>query len=143
VFPFSHSRFVASLPTARESGIRTDGRTTARSLRLLHNCSDCYRLERKLPGGSTSHWEIAPFHGALQSWHTQSELVTSPAQNDELALADCDTQRTARIVKHLWLLGNDLAIFPNVNRCSVHARHFPGTTCGAPHPATDAGSKTF
>jgi hypothetical protein len=32
--------------------------------RYLHDCSDCYRLERKLPGGSVSHWVIAPFHGA-------------------------------------------------------------------------------
>jgi hypothetical protein len=30
----------------------------------LHDCSDCYRLERQLPGGATPHWEIAPFHGA-------------------------------------------------------------------------------
>jgi hypothetical protein len=35
-------------------------------LRHLHDCSDCYRLERKLPGGSVSHWVIAPFHGALR-----------------------------------------------------------------------------
>jgi Integrase core domain len=34
------------------------------SIRYLHDCSDCYRLERKLPGGSVSHWVIAPFHGA-------------------------------------------------------------------------------
>jgi hypothetical protein len=28
---------------------------------------DCYRLERKLPGGFSklSHWSSAPFHGAL------------------------------------------------------------------------------
>lgn len=24
-------------------------------LRYLHGCSDCYRLERKLPGGTASH----------------------------------------------------------------------------------------
>ena len=27
-----------------------------------------YRPERKLPGGSISHWEIAPLHGARSSW---------------------------------------------------------------------------
>ena len=32
----------------------------------LHDCSDCYRRSDSLPGGSTSHWEIAPFHGAHQ-----------------------------------------------------------------------------
>ena len=36
------------------------------SIRYLHDCSDCYRLERQLPGGSVSHWVIAPFHGALR-----------------------------------------------------------------------------
>src|SRR5450759_2137326 len=38
-----------------------------RSLRYLHDRSDYYRPERTLPGGSTPHWEIAPFHGARQS----------------------------------------------------------------------------
>jgi hypothetical protein len=33
--------------------------------RHLHDCSDCYRLERKLPGGSVSHWVIAPCTGQL------------------------------------------------------------------------------
>src|SRR5580658_1379275 len=45
--------------------------------------------------------------------------------------------------RQLRLLGNDLAILQKVNRCSVHARHFPRRPCGAPHTATDAGSKTF
>ena len=29
--------------------------------------SDCFRLERQLPGGVRTRWEIAPFHGAPQS----------------------------------------------------------------------------
>ena len=33
-------------------------------LRHLHNCSDCFRLERELPGGIRTHWRTAPFHGA-------------------------------------------------------------------------------
>jgi hypothetical protein len=66
-------------------------------LRYLHDCSDCYRLERQLPGGSDPRWKTVPLHGALnqsltaltnalpwltkaQSWHTQSELVTFLAQ---------------------------------------------------------------
>lgn len=28
-------------------------------LRLLHDCSDCFRLEQKLPGGTLTHWENA------------------------------------------------------------------------------------
>jgi hypothetical protein len=33
--------------------------------RSLCDCSDCYRLERKLPGGIRTHWKAAPLHGAL------------------------------------------------------------------------------
>jgi hypothetical protein len=75
-----------------------------------------------------------------QSWHTQSELVTSPTQ---LTLVDCDAPRTVTLVKHLRLLGHDLAVFPNVNRCSVHTSHFSRSTGGTPHPTTDTGSKAL
>lgn len=34
-------------------------------LRHLHDCSDCYRLERPLPGGSDPRWKTVPLHGAL------------------------------------------------------------------------------
>ena len=30
-------------------------------LRYLHDCSGCFRLEQKLPGGACTHWEIAAF----------------------------------------------------------------------------------
>jgi hypothetical protein len=33
-------------------------------LRYLHDCSSCYRLERKLPGGVRTRWKTAPLHGA-------------------------------------------------------------------------------
>jgi hypothetical protein len=32
----------------------------------LSNCSDCYRLERQLPGGVRTHWKTVPWHGAPQ-----------------------------------------------------------------------------
>jgi hypothetical protein len=32
--------------------------------RYLHDCSDCYRLERKLPGGICTRWKTVPLHGA-------------------------------------------------------------------------------
>jgi hypothetical protein len=38
-------------------------------------------IREYLPGESASHWEIAPSHGAPQSWHTQFELVTNLAQH--------------------------------------------------------------
>jgi hypothetical protein len=31
----------------------------------LHDCSDCFRLER-LPGGIFTHWKAPPLHGARQ-----------------------------------------------------------------------------
>jgi hypothetical protein len=34
-------------------------------LRYLHDCSDCFRLER-LPGGACTHWKAPPLHGARQ-----------------------------------------------------------------------------
>src|ERR1700724_472332 len=34
-------------------------------LRYLHDCSDCFRLER-LPGGVCTHWKAPPLHGASQ-----------------------------------------------------------------------------
>jgi hypothetical protein len=30
----------------------------------FHDCSSCYRQERKFPGGIRTHWKIAPLHGA-------------------------------------------------------------------------------
>src|ERR1700733_5176340 len=44
---------------------------------------------------------------------------------------------------HLWLLGHDLAVFPNVNRRSVHTRHFSGSTGRAPHSTADTGGKAL
>jgi hypothetical protein len=44
-----------------------------RSLRYLHDHSDCYRLERQLPGGSIPHWESARFHGARESRLAQNK----------------------------------------------------------------------
>src|ERR1019366_4314791 len=35
-------------------------------LRYLHDCSDCFRLER-LPGGVCTHWKAPPCHGAHSS----------------------------------------------------------------------------
>ena len=35
-------------------------------LRYLHGNEDCFRLYRKLPGGSLTHWETPPLHGARQ-----------------------------------------------------------------------------
>src|SRR6266851_7820346 len=44
-------------------------------LRYLHDCSDCFRLER-LPGGACTHWKAPPFHGARQ----ERSLVFAPGR---------------------------------------------------------------
>ena len=75
-----------------------------------------------------------------QSWHTQSELVAPPSQ---LALVNRDAPRSLTLVKHLWFLGHNLAVFPNANRCSVHTSHFSRSTCGTLHPTTDTGCKAL
>src|SRR5258706_7444110 len=36
-------------------------------LRYLHDCSDCFRLER-LPGGACTPWKAPPLHGAHPSY---------------------------------------------------------------------------
>ena len=35
--------------------------------RYLHGCSDCYRLERKLPGGICTRWKTVHWHGAHET----------------------------------------------------------------------------
>ena len=37
----------------------------APALAVMHDCSDCFRLER-LPGGPCTHWKPPPCHGAHQ-----------------------------------------------------------------------------
>jgi hypothetical protein len=53
-------------PVGSRGHLRDPFHRRLQPFRHLHDCSDCYRLERKLPGGSVSHWVIAPFHGALR-----------------------------------------------------------------------------
>jgi hypothetical protein len=81
-----------------------------------------------------------PRHITAQLRHTQSEWVTFRAQS--IGLVDRDATRSS-LFKHLWLLGHNLSVFPNVDRRSVHARHFSGSTGGTPHSTTDTGSKAL
>ncbi|PIW44203.1 MAG: hypothetical protein COW18_13565, partial [Zetaproteobacteria bacterium CG12_big_fil_rev_8_21_14_0_65_54_13] len=48
--------------------------------RYLHDCSDCFRLEQKLPGGIFTHWDIAAFprrtpQAAIRSSAVWSRLI--------------------------------------------------------------------
>jgi hypothetical protein len=42
-------------------------------LRYLHDCSDCFRLER-LPGGVCTHWKAPPLHGARHLRTLRAEI---------------------------------------------------------------------
>src|SRR5580692_2291052 len=48
--------------------------------RYLHGCSDCYRLERKLPGGIRTRWKTVHWHGA----HETHVGVQTPDKKGEL-----------------------------------------------------------
>src|SRR3979411_1242642 len=56
------------------------GNRRLQPLRSLHDCSDCFRLER-LPGGACTHWKAPPCHGARQqrkSPRSLDHLATIP-----------------------------------------------------------------
>jgi hypothetical protein len=52
-----------SLTTPGRPNARDDAPRRVQPLRYLHDCSDCFRLER-LPGGACTHWKAPPLHGA-------------------------------------------------------------------------------
>jgi len=56
-----HSRWACLLA---ESPKVTSLHRRLQPLRYLHDCSDCYRPERQLPGGVRTHWKTVPSHGA-------------------------------------------------------------------------------
>jgi hypothetical protein len=47
----------------------------------LCGCSDCYRLERQLPGGIRTHWDAVPFHGArgVEMWRGGGRSISTVA----------------------------------------------------------------
>src|SRR5712671_101398 len=68
----AHRPFRGLLSVHSRCGLHTRAVTNSRHanrrlqpLRYLHDCSDCFRLER-LPGGTCTHWKAPPFHGARQ-----------------------------------------------------------------------------
>src|SRR6202022_666127 len=55
-------------------------------LRYLHDCSDCFRLER-LPGGIFTHWKAPPLHGAHPERTSDLSSATDRAGD---ALGQCE-----------------------------------------------------
>jgi len=66
--PFSRpaQRSLALRPARSPSPLKDPLHRRLQPLRYLHDCSDCFRLERQLPGGIRTRWKTAPFHGALK-----------------------------------------------------------------------------
>src|ERR1022692_4425010 len=65
----AHCPFRGLLSVHSRYGLHTRAVTNSRHanrwlqpLRCLHDCSDCFRLER-LPGGVRTHWKAPPLHG--------------------------------------------------------------------------------
>src|SRR5205814_9659323 len=65
-----HSRCGLHTRTVTNSGHVNRRLQPLRYLRYLHDCSDCFRLER-LPDGICTHWKTPPLHGA----HPQRTLA--------------------------------------------------------------------
>jgi hypothetical protein len=66
----AHCPFRGLLGVHSRCGLHTRAVTNLRHanrrlqpLRYLHDCSDCFRLER-LPGRACTHWKAPPLHGA-------------------------------------------------------------------------------
>src|SRR5258706_1992101 len=69
----AHCPFRGLLGVHSRCGLHTRAVTNLRHanrrlqpLRYLHDCSDCFRLER-LPGGACTHWQAPPLHCAHPS----------------------------------------------------------------------------
>ncbi|KFB68811.1 MAG: hypothetical protein CAPSK01_001666 [Candidatus Accumulibacter vicinus] len=53
-------------PACSPSSLQNPLHQRLQPLRYLHDCSSCYRPERKLPDGFRTRWKTAPLHGARE-----------------------------------------------------------------------------
>ena len=76
--PFSRpaQRLLTLRPACSPNPLKDPLHRRLQPIRYLHGCSDCYRPERKLPGGICTRRKTAPWHGALErmvrprlNWH--------------------------------------------------------------------------
>src|SRR6476469_4405922 len=72
-------------------------------LRYLHDCSDCFRLER-LPGGACTHWKAPPLHGARQQRTSiaQSSVVREASHSDQLGRRFDQSTQQSHSVDSPW-----------------------------------------
>jgi len=71
----AHCPFRGLLSVHSRCGLHTRAATNSwhanrrlQPLRYLHDCSDCFRLERS-PGGPCTHWKTPPFTAHTQVGH--------------------------------------------------------------------------
>ena len=91
----------------------------------LHR-SDCFRLERQLPGGIRTRWDTAPFHGAHQYRAKVDALLDMGMRVEEHRLADY--ARAVELQSAYGLLTIDSVILATALR--VHADHLVTTDTG-------------
>src|SRR5450631_1994223 len=87
----AHCPFRRLLSVHSRYGLHTRAVTNSRHanrrlqpLRYLHDCSDCFRLER-LPGGACTHWKAPPFHGARHKRPFHDHSFGEPENNQPIA----------------------------------------------------------
>src|SRR5450631_3517559 len=92
----AHCPFRGLLGVHSRCGLHTRAVTNSRHanrrlqpLRYLHDCSDCFRLER-LPGGACTHWKAPPFHGARQKPSFRRRPADRNSPRTETLITVCD-----------------------------------------------------
>jgi hypothetical protein len=65
IFSRPAQRLLTLRPACSPSPFQDPLHRRLQSLGYLRDCSDCYRLERTLPGGICTHGKTVPLHGAL------------------------------------------------------------------------------
>lgn len=90
-----HCPFRGLLGVHSRCGLHTRAVTNSRHanrrlqpLRYLHDCSDCFRLER-LPGGACTHWKAPPLHGAHPQRTSDIRSHSLLAETAMGAIANC------------------------------------------------------
>src|SRR5208282_845838 len=94
-------------------------------LRYLHDCSDCFRLER-LPGGACTHWKAPPFHGAHPITYIHLGLLVGEpdeSTNESKIRRRPPLQRASLHRKARPILGLHLRLLAHVPAFAGRGRH--------------------
>src|SRR5450631_810092 len=106
----AHCPFRRLLSVHSRYGLHTRAVTNSRHanrrlqpLRYLHDCSDCFRLER-LPGGACTHWKAPPFHGArhrrsFQELPLRDQISTSDRDRKPLRISRTRNGQRSRFTR--------------------------------------------